>query len=485
MEKMSSTELKGLAHATARTVRTGNRRTRPTAPTPAEKTNTVIGYGINALTAKYPGIRDVTRVHPILNASGRTESNIDEVSMPSTDFKCAVEESLTDLSERFSLKTSADASFCGFKAGFTAEYSNSKNSTEERAYTKIYALTTIYRERSKLSNYIQNLDTEFSADLNSSLSPITLFERYGTHLIVGAYYGGRADVSLSTLKNTDEETSEIKTKAEAGFKDIAKVSTSTEWSNFVKNMSSRSNFHASSIGGTAFDTTSMDSFPSAYKNWLSSFNKSNSVFCGIPENGAFVPVWELTTNTARRSELMKYYDSRIAEIDGVLASNDSYINDIVIVYDSKPNRAKEKCPRGYYLIDADLNKGCGSDTDYIYLCYKLGGKANAVTNILCEYDDKELKPMTCNVLAPDGIRASYSRHAEDLNHNGGGKYIYLLTTKDKEYAPIRRLDVDCSSTSKAKGRDWSTVTWKNSREIADVNKGCGGKTDDIFIRYKK
>ncbi|HNZ99839.1 MAC/perforin domain-containing protein [Ruminococcus sp.] len=461
------------------------RRTRPTSTTTSEKANSVIGYGINALTAKYPGIRDVPRVHPILNASGRSESNIDEISVPSTDFKCAVEESLTELSEKFSFKSSANASFCGFKAGFEAEYSNSKNSSEERAFTKIYALTTVYREHSKLSNYAQNLDPQFSADLNSSLSPATFFERYGTHLIVGAYYGGRADVSLSTLKRTDEETSEIKTKAEAGFKEIAKVSTSTEWNQFVKSMSSRSDFHAASIGGTAFDTTSMDSFPSAYKSWLNSFNKDNSVFCGIPENGAFIPVWELTANSSRRSELMRYYDSKLAEIDGALSANDSYVTDIVIVYDSKPNRAKEKCPNGYYLIDKDLNKGCGSDTDYIYLCYKLGGKANAVRNVLCEYDDKALGAMTYSLTAPDGKRASYKRHSQDLNHNGGGKYIYLLTTKDNCYNPIRRIDVDCSSISTPKGRDWSTVTWKNSKEIADVNKGCGGKTDDIYIRYKR
>lgn len=482
---MSSTALKSLAHATARPIRTGNRRIRPTTPTPPEKTNTVIGYGINALTAKYPGIRDVPRVHPILNVSGRTESNIDEVSMTSTDFKCAVEESLTELSEKFSLKASANASFCGFKAGFEAEYSNSKNSTEERAFTKIYALTTTYRERSKLSNYIQNLDSAFSADLNSSLSPATLFERYGTHLIVGAYYGGRADVSMSTLKRTDEETSSIKTKAEAGFGDIGKASTSTEWSQFIKNMSSRSEFHASSIGGTVFDTTSMESFAASYKNWLNSFSKSNSVFCGIPENGSFVPVWELTTNSARRSELMRYYDSKIAEVDGALAANDSYINDIVIVYGGKASTAKEKCPRGYYLIDADLNKGCGSDTDYIYLCYKLGGKENAITNILCEYNDNEMKANAYCITSPDGIRALYNRRAEDPNHHGGGKYIYILTTKDKKYTPIRRLDVNCSSISKEKGRDWSTVTWKNSRDIADVNKGCGKDSDYIYIRYKR
>ena len=481
MKELSSTTFKNLVSTNKRP----GRRVRPTISTPSEKTNTVIGYGINALTAKYPGIRDVPRVHPILNANGRAESGIDEISVPSTDFKCAVEESLTELSEKFSLKASADASFCGFKAGFEAEYSNSKNSTEERAFTKIYALTTTYRERSKLSNYAQNLDSQFSNDLNSSMSPDTSFKTYGTHLIVGAYYGGRADVSLSTLKQTDEETSSIKTKAEAGFKDIAKVSTSTEWSRFIKNMSSRSEFHASSIGGTVFDTTSMESFAAAYKNWLNSFTKSNSVFCGIPDNNSFVPVWDLTANTSRRNELKKYYESKSAEIDGALAANDSYVTDIVIVYASKPNVAKEKCPRGYYLIDADLNKNCGSDTDYIYMCYKLGAKSNAVTNILCEYSDAELQAMSYALIAPDRIRATYKRHPEDLNHNGGGKYIYLLTTKDNKYAPIRRVDVDCSSITKAKGRDWSTVTWKNSCEIADVNKGCGSKTDDIFIRYKR
>lgn len=44
------------------------------------------------------------------------------------------------------------------------------------------------------------------------------------------------------------------------------------------------------------------------------------------------------------------------------------ITDIKVVSDGNEKKAKSKCPGGYTLIDADLNRKSGGD--YVYICVK-------------------------------------------------------------------------------------------------------------------
>ena len=166
-----------------------------------------------------------------------------------------------------------------------------------------------------------------------------------------------------------------------------------------------------------------------------------------------------------------------------------YVKDVMLLGGSEsevnallPDRLAE----GWHLINNDLNAGCGSGTDYIYLLYKSeateGVNLNYVTGFYISnaggtapnsltYDDR-----TYYLVPYDGGN-HFKNKKGDLNSNAGGDDIHLYYTKDVFSDNRAVTEITFNATqSGALGVNGGTTGY-------DLNSGAGG--DYIYMHVTK
>ena len=139
---------------------------------------------------------------------------------------------------------------------------------------------------------------------------------------------------------------------------------------------------------------------------------------------------------------------------------------------------------GWTVINYDLNKGCGSSSDYIYLMYKLescvsGHNNDYISGFIVkdnndspsgfEYDGRQYKPVSC-----DGT-SDFIDSNGDLNNNAEGKDIHLFFTTAP--FPDNRAVTAISFNSTKDGG----VGLPDSSAGYDLNAGAGG--DYIYMHF--
>ena len=173
----------------------------------------------------------------------------------------------------------------------------------------------------------------------------------------------------------------------------------------------------------------------------------------------------------------------LTSVQGVWAT--VYISDVKLIGGTKSevnNLKSTYTSKGWKVIDYDLNKGCGSGSDYIYLMYKTT-TSTANGAFITDFYIREGKDppssltfydRTYNLTPCDGGEQFVQVHV-DLNSNAAGKYIYLYYTKDA--FPDRRAVTGItfnSTQSGAEGVNGGSTGY-------DLNTGCGSDTDDIYM----
>jgi len=167
-----------------------------------------------------------------------------------------------------------------------------------------------------------------------------------------------------------------------------------------------------------------------------------------------------------------------SESDQVGQPGEKYVVSVGFVYGHNEWSARAKCPPGYQLYNADLNKDSGGA--YIYLCYKLGENVDdAITDFFMEYRPGEASSTTANV-SHNANYVPYTRIGLNLNLGSGGDNIYLWYSKAKTKPPVKDMGVAFDNVG---WPGYESVCWLNTQEPADVNKSVGGAT--IIIKYKR
>lgn len=162
---------------------------------------------------------------------------------------------------------------------------------------------------------------------------------------------------------------------------------------------------------------------------------------------------------------------------------DEYIKDVMLIGGSqnKVNNLKTTLTgQGWKVIDKDLNAGCGSSSDYIYLLYKADVSSDGInrgyitdffiSNSACDniyYQGRNYSPV------PYDGGDHFKQNKGDLNSNASGDYIYLYYTKDT--FSQNRFITGISFNTTQEG----AVGLGSDSEGYDLNKGAGG--DDIYM----
>ena len=139
---------------------------------------------------------------------------------------------------------------------------------------------------------------------------------------------------------------------------------------------------------------------------------------------------------------------------------------------------------GWTFINYDLNKGCGSSSDYVYLLYKAeadtSGDRDYVTGFYIKSGASNVTTTFTSggktyTLTPYYGGSHFNDQKGDLNSNAGGDAIHLYYTKDA-----------------SSGRAVSSVAFNTTEDGAlgangasspgyDLNNGCGGDTAYIYM----
>ena len=139
--------------------------------------------------------------------------------------------------------------------------------------------------------------------------------------------------------------------------------------------------------------------------------------------------------------------------------------------------------QGWKLVDYDLNKGCGKNSDYIYLLYKTahyndGCNHYYITDLLIRegtpYPERFREGESLWYLVPYEGSSHFVEMKGDLNSNAGGKYIHLYYTKaDIDGKAITDIWADSNSSNAMRGIG----------HVYDLNAGAGG--DYIYMHYNR
>ena len=143
---------------------------------------------------------------------------------------------------------------------------------------------------------------------------------------------------------------------------------------------------------------------------------------------------------------------------------------------------------GWILVDYDLNKGCGTGSDYIFLLYTKG--SNQINDAGYFVTDFYIRTSSSSS-TPDEIThngrtyylveyvggSDFESSKGDLNCHAGGSYIhlYVATDNNENYRSTAIKSISFNSTSSG------AVGENGGSTPCDLNKGCGEGSDYIYM----
>ena len=176
---------------------------------------------------------------------------------------------------------------------------------------------------------------------------------------------------------------------------------------------------------------------------------------------------------------------------------ENFITDVMVIGGSKSvvnNLRDSLTTKGWTFINQDLNAGCGSGSDYIYLLYKSASETTVeagafITNFLVStatgtipysFNDNY---RTYHLVQFDGS-TYFKNNKGDLNSHCGSSSatIHLYYTKDydrdgKDYATVKSITFNDTQDG--------GVTAVGDSIGYDLNEGCGSSSDYIYMHAGK
>ena len=163
-----------------------------------------------------------------------------------------------------------------------------------------------------------------------------------------------------------------------------------------------------------------------------------------------------------------------------------YISEVMLIGKNKKSEAQalrdQYVAQGWTAIDQDLNAGCGSKSDYIYLLYKQRSTASPNHTFITQFyisdasgdapDSRSFDGHTYKLVPYDGDD-HFKEKKGDLNSNAGGKDIHLYYTTENSLSGTAVSNITFDATKS------EAVGTFNGSAGYDLNKDAGG--DDIYM----
>ena len=176
-------------------------------------------------------------------------------------------------------------------------------------------------------------------------------------------------------------------------------------------------------------------------------------------------------------------------------SGGQYIKEVKLIGGSKTdtdNLKEQYQNQGWTVIDYDLNKGCGSKSDYIFLLYKAETCTSGYNNgyisdfVICN-DENYPGDFTYHdhfyCLVPCDGSDDFKNSDGDLNNKAGGEYIHLYYTREpfSDHRAVYSISFDNTLDKAVTLRD-NDPGYTNKDEGYNLNDGTSG--EQIYMHIK-
>ncbi len=202
----------------------------------------------------------------------------------------------------------ASGSYGAFAGSIDASFSSEVRTSNSYYYETI--LDTFSACELELNASAWVLDAEVQAELEGSgaLTPRALFEKYGTHVVVGVIVGGECRLSMYGSKSEFESVDSFSVNASATYGAVSgNASFEQESASRTESVSTSTDLLV--LGGTEAAAAALQSAArssgitesSAYTEWADSIKQNPSIL-GFA-NGHLQPLWSFCTDTQRQRTL--------------------------------------------------------------------------------------------------------------------------------------------------------------------------------------
>ncbi|MBI9106556.1 MAG: RICIN domain-containing protein [Spirochaetales bacterium] len=219
------------------------------------------------------------------------------------DYKVIEGSSLKQYS--YEMASSVGVGYDGLLFGGSVEARFGKSSTQSSSnyfYTisDVTQAWKVYIKSSKLRDAGSYLTPEARIAINT-WSPSEVFEAFGTHVVVSAYFGGRMEMNLTQSFSSRKEAMSIGATVSASYGGI-NATAEMDQSRGSVNEEMKKNIKILARGGNANyinNTTSVDN--QQYNKWAKTIPDIAALVDF--EDGSLMPIWELAETASRKREL--------------------------------------------------------------------------------------------------------------------------------------------------------------------------------------
>lgn len=286
-----------------------------------------IGYGIDIISATGINSKNVKTTYPIFNPEKLRQERLLKSNEHYSSFIASEGETIEQLLENMGKSSSSSAGMnvavkakfwttnASISAALSAGAESSLNKSQQGSYRQRFLQILSENQsywlmlQSSEARYKELLTEEFKSDLyNPMISPASLFNKYGTHILTSVAMGGSIalNYTLSEMKESSENNllESISNKIQAnvsyayGKKVGVDVGTNIDTDqvfSYRAEASSKEVFVKQTVicaGGDSYGINSEDTLLNNYDEWQKSLDK-NPVVIGIKDSNSLYPIWYL------------------------------------------------------------------------------------------------------------------------------------------------------------------------------------------------
>ncbi|KAI0091169.1 hypothetical protein BDY19DRAFT_934228 [Irpex rosettiformis] len=277
-----------------------------------------LGSTYNVLNGKYADSRsalqqvvDWNKSEVRIQAYGGKEYSVPDVvnfnSNTTSDYTSSYGKTTSDYTKSLSTHAGFEASFPGFSASASADYSESQRESLSNAFTRITFAVTHYNLSLPPTSQTRGLlKSWFVEDLNK-MDPIDFYREYGTHLLRSLTVGGRALFlnSTDTRKYSSSMSIEAAAKVSASYLVASgSIELSAAQKQAMESFNESSNTSVATKGGDP--RYGNEEFLKNVEAWAGSIIEYPE-FVDFGSLPCFVGLWEFASTQARRDALKNAY----------------------------------------------------------------------------------------------------------------------------------------------------------------------------------
>ncbi|KAI0088021.1 MAC/Perforin domain-containing protein [Irpex rosettiformis] len=238
---------------------------------------------------------------------------VNYVSNTTSDYRSYYGKTVTDYTESLSVHAGFEASYPGFSASASADYSESQRENLSNTFTRIMYVVTQYNLSLPPLSQLPSLLKSFFVEELDTLDPVKLYKQYGTHLLTSLTIGGRASFLASTDSRKYSSDMSVEAAAHISAQYLVAsgdIDLSASEKQAMESFNESSETSVVTRGGDP--RYGNEEFLSHSSDWAASVVEYPE-FVDFGSSPCFIGIWELASTEKRRNDLEAAYKQYVKD----------------------------------------------------------------------------------------------------------------------------------------------------------------------------